>query len=155
MTAFLDLKAQIKAQVDFTPNDKLEEVLAYMKQFEVKKKLSPSERKKKAKHIMKYVDAWNEKSEEDFGEYLKAYRENAVEKEAWRDMAKDDFEACMEIAKSSADIDNYELFKKKMRIEYILSFAGIFEDMDDDVFDDLTVNLHKNRLKATSEPIEF
>ena len=154
MTAFLDLKAQIKARVDLIPDDKLEDVLAYLGQFEVKKKLSPSERKKKAKHIMKYVEAWNEMSAENFEEYLKAYRENADEKEVWRDMAKGGFEACIEIAKDSG-IDNYGEFEKKMRVEHILSFAGIFDDLDDEVFDDLTINLHENRLKATSEPIEF
>ena len=91
-------------------------------------------------------------SEEDFEEYLKAYRENADAKEVWRDMAKENFEACMNVAKDSG-IDNYEVFKKKMGREHILSFAGIFNDMDDDVFDDLTVNLHKNRSKDTFDII--
>ncbi len=145
MTAFLDIKAQIKAQVDLIPDDKLEDVLAYLRQFEVKKK---------SQHIMKYVEAWNEMSEENFEEYLKAYRSNVAEKETWRDMAKGDFEACMKVAKDS-DIDNYEIFERKMGREHILSFAGIFEDLDDEVFDNLTVNLHENRLKDPPKLIEF
>ncbi len=143
MTAFLDLKAQIKAQVDLIPDDKLEDALAYLGQFGIKNK---------TQHIMKYVEAWNEMSEEDFEEYLKAYRNDAAEKETWRDMAKDDFEACMKVAKDSG-INNFEKFKKKMGREHILSFAGIFEDMDDEVFDDLTINLHKNRSKDTFDII--
>jgi len=143
MTAFLDLKAQIKAQVDLIPDDKLEDVLAYLGQFEVKKK---------SQHIMKYVEAWNDMSTKDFEEYLKAFRSNASEKDTWRDMAKNDFEACMKVAKDSG-MKNYEAFKKKMGREHILSFAGIFEDMDDDVFDDLTINLHKNRSKDTFDII--
>jgi len=145
MTAFLDLKAQIKAQVDVIPDDKLENVLAYLKELDVKKK---------SEHIMKYVEAWNEMSEEDFEKYLKAYRNDMSEKETWRDMAKGDFEACMNVAKGS-DMENYETFERKMGREHILSFAGIFDDLDDEFFDDLTVNLPENRLKETSEPIEF
>ena len=141
MTAFLDLKAQI----DFIPNDKLEDVLAYLKELDVKEK---------SQHIMKYVEAWNEMPEEDFEEYLKAFRSDMSEKNVWRDMAKDDFEACMKVAKESG-VDNYEEFKKKMRIEYIMAFAGFGEDLDDEFFDNLTVNLHKNRLKETSKLIEF
>lgn len=145
MTAFLNLKAQIKAQIDFIPDDKLEDVLAYLRQFEVKKK---------SQHIMKYVEAWNDMSEEDFEEYLKAFRSDTAEKEVWRDMAKNDFEVCMEVAKDSGMMD-YETFEKKMRIEYIMAFAGFGEDLDDDFFDDLTINLHENRLKETSKLIEF
>ena len=145
MTAFLDLKAQIKARVDVIPDDKLEDVLAYLGQFELEKK---------SQHIMKYVEAWNDMSEEDFEEYLKAFRSDMAEKNVWRDMAKDDFEACMEVTARDG-VNDYEAFKKKMRIEYIMSFAGICEDLDDDFFDDLTVNLHNNRLKETSKLIEF
>ena len=32
----------------------------------------------------------------------------------------------------------------------ILSFAGIFEDLDEEFTDDLTINLHERRLKGTS-----
>jgi len=145
MTAFLDLKAQIKAQVDLIPDDKLEGVLAYLMQFEVKKK---------SQHIMKYVEVWNEMSEEDFEEYLKGYRNNVDEKEIWRDMAKDDFEACVKIAKDSG-VKHYKEFEKKMRIEYIMAFAGFGEDLDDEFFDNLTVNLHENRLKDQPRLIEF
>jgi len=39
-------------------------------------------------------------------------------------------------------------------IEKVLSFAGIFKDLDDEVFDDLTINLHENRMASTRE-IDF
>jgi len=145
MTAFLDLKAQIKARVDVIPDDKLEDVLAYLGQFELENK---------SQHIMKYVEAWNGMSEHDFEEYLKAFRSDMSEKNVWRDMAKSDFEACMKVAKESG-IDNYEEFKKKIRIEYIMAFAGFGEDLGNEFFDNLTANLHKNRLKETSKLIEF
>ena len=70
MTAFLDLKAQIKARVDVIPDDKLEDVLAYLGQFEVKKK---------SQNVMKYAGAWNDMPEEDFQEYLKAAKRSGEE----------------------------------------------------------------------------
>ncbi len=41
--------------------------------------------------------------------------------------------------------------KKKSRRKEILSFAGILKDIDQEVFDDLTINLHTNRAKDIRE----
>lgn len=35
--------------------------------------------------------------------------------------------------------------------QFILSFAGSWKDLDEELFDDLTVNLHQNRLKESNE----
>ena len=43
------------------------------------------------------------------------------------------------------------LEKDTTHIEKVLSFAGIFKDLDDEVFDDLTINLHENRMASTCE----
>lgn len=46
------------------------------------------------------------------------------------------------------------LEKDTTHIEKVLSFAGIFKDLDEEVFDDLTINLHENRMASTRE-IDF
>lgn len=43
------------------------------------------------------------------------------------------------------------LEKDTTHIEKVLSFAGIFKDLDDEVFNDLTINLHENRMASTRE----
>jgi len=43
------------------------------------------------------------------------------------------------------------LEKDATHIEKVLSFAGIFKDLDDEVFNDLTINLHENRMASTRE----
>jgi len=75
------------------------------------------------------------------------------DKNTWQDMSKDDFEAYLESTKKN-DEERTEEFEKKKRMEYILSFAGIFEGLDDEVFDNLTVNLHENRLKDAPKIVE-
>ncbi len=44
-------------------------------------------------------------------------------------------------------LDFIKELEGKSKKEKILSFAGIWKDMDDDLFDDLTTNLHKKRSK--------
>jgi hypothetical protein len=43
------------------------------------------------------------------------------------------------------------LEKDTTHIEKVLSFAGIFKELDDEVFDDFTTNLHENRMASTRE----
>ena len=50
-------------------------------------------------------------------------------------------------------VDEYleKIIKQENEHASVLSFAGIFKNLDSDVFDDLTVNLPKNRIAQTSD----